>query len=431
MSEVDAKFQRPIIVVTGATSGVGYGICERLLSQLCSSTPPDINALQLDSTDTRTYTPLHNGLQFPCEALTLVLACIPLSDGEKTKERFLKSLDLRIQKMKRRKDYDGQAERFRENLCIEPIYCNLLDIKSIFRCTALIKQKFRYVSHLVLNAGINAVIGKDMLKFLKDYIQSPISAVTSPKYLIESYGEISPDGLGYVWQLNVFGHFVLYRALSQHMEVAPFPMSQVLWMSSLDAIAKEYDSRDWQLIKTVKPYEASKYEVDLLSATLDRIPRLGDEKQDGGPNLARIRHFTVHPGVVATQIGFRIEKSWIDRLFKLILFYLARYLGSPYHTINPFYAAIVATYLILVLQIILDIVVLRHYLGMEVRSSSAVPNPSPIKYSARKPRIWREHVTPERIDEWDSHEEEGRLLLDRFEGLYDEFHIKEGIFEDK
>lgn len=41
-----------------------------------------------------------------------------------------------------------------------------------------------------------------------------IAAVTTPKYFLQRVGDVSQDGLGLVWQCNVFGHYVLVRALT-------------------------------------------------------------------------------------------------------------------------------------------------------------------------------------------------------------------------
>ena len=38
-----------------------------------------------------------------------------------------------------------------------------------------------------------------------------VEAVTAPIYYRQEVGQLSQDALGWVWQCNVFGHYVLVR----------------------------------------------------------------------------------------------------------------------------------------------------------------------------------------------------------------------------
>jgi 3-keto steroid reductase len=38
-----------------------------------------------------------------------------------------------------------------------------------------------------------------------------VKAVTAPIYYMQEVGQLSQDGLGWVWHCNVFGHYVLVR----------------------------------------------------------------------------------------------------------------------------------------------------------------------------------------------------------------------------
>jgi 3-keto steroid reductase len=89
-------------------------------------------------------------------------------------------------------------------------------------------------------------------------------------------------------------------------------------MSSFEARGDVYDAEDWQLVDNAKPYEASKFEMDLIRAELSRR---------AGPS-APIRHFTVHPGVVNSSIDAQLS-SGVLIYVKQILYYLVR-LFSPY-----------------------------------------------------------------------------------------------------
>jgi 3-keto steroid reductase len=48
---------------------------------------------------------------------------------------------------------------------------------------------------------------------LKQLFSNPVMAITAPMYNKQLAGEISIDGLGWVWQCNVFGHYALVGCL--------------------------------------------------------------------------------------------------------------------------------------------------------------------------------------------------------------------------
>ena len=66
-----------------------------------------------------------------------------------------------------------------------------------------------YVSHLVCNAGIASFKSINWTRCISQLIRDPVGAVTKPDYYVQHVGEVSPDNLGWVWQSNVFSHFVL------------------------------------------------------------------------------------------------------------------------------------------------------------------------------------------------------------------------------
>lgn len=67
----------------------------------------------------------------PCTALTLILACRKQVDGEATRARLLKLLDLDFQRQRNDSAYDKNAEIFRENLQIDIATMDLSDANSV------------------------------------------------------------------------------------------------------------------------------------------------------------------------------------------------------------------------------------------------------------------------------------------------------------
>lgn len=43
------------------------------------------------------------------------------------------------------------------------------------------------------------------------FLESFVAGVTTPVYKLQRVGDLSDDGLGCIWQSNLFGHYVLVR----------------------------------------------------------------------------------------------------------------------------------------------------------------------------------------------------------------------------
>lgn len=96
------------------SSGVGFGICQRLLNNLSQKFPPDAEPqfkslfpgkAPQDTAPTESY-----------DGLTLILACRSEKKALDAKRTLLRRLDRRIALEKKKPGYDGHAERFRANL---------------------------------------------------------------------------------------------------------------------------------------------------------------------------------------------------------------------------------------------------------------------------------------------------------------------------
>lgn len=73
--------------------------------------------------------------------------------------------------------------------------------------------RYPYISHLILNAGVAAWSHIDFpLFFYLLATAGPIDVVEIPTWSAQKSGVMSSDNLGWVWQSNVFGHYVLVRS---------------------------------------------------------------------------------------------------------------------------------------------------------------------------------------------------------------------------
>ncbi|KAG6877859.1 hypothetical protein C0993_003065 [Termitomyces sp. T159_Od127] len=117
---------RPIVVVTGANGGVGFGICQRLLFQLCHAVPVD----SLPQGFTFNY---DVSTAEPYDGLTIVMACRSVKRAEAARTKLLRLLDSYIHQLQKRPDYDGHALSFRKNLIIDIVSLDLAMINTVFK----------------------------------------------------------------------------------------------------------------------------------------------------------------------------------------------------------------------------------------------------------------------------------------------------------
>lgn len=325
----------PVIVVTGANSGVGLGICQRLLVQLISKSPTDAQPhydfhIQKTTTDDASF-----------DGLTLILACRSRQRGEAARDNLYQFADEQVRHLKMLPGYDGHAETVRKHLTVVVHTIDLSRIQTVFRFADEVIKTYPYVSHLICNAGVASFVSINWLLAIKQLAADWVEAVTAPIFYTQEVGQVSQDGLGWVWQCNVFGHYALFRALESHL--AKYQTStgaRVIWMSSHESSPIYYDPTDWQLIKSAHSYESSKFQMDLIAYQLDQA-----SLQDSG--RLPTRHLIVLPGVAGTNIANVLLGAFTSTCM-FLAFYLARFLGSPYHPITAFKAAISAVHLCLV-----------------------------------------------------------------------------------
>ncbi|KAI6122840.1 hypothetical protein EV401DRAFT_1950221 [Pisolithus croceorrhizus] len=303
---------RPIIIVTGANSGIGFGICHRLLVQLSSN----------HCEDARPKYPFHDfsssaEFQVPCDGLTLILACRSRQRAEEAKSQLYQLLDKHISQLRKSPHYDGCADRFRQNLVIAVHLIDLASVRSVFDFADDVTQTYPYVSHLICNAGVICFMKIDWLLCLKQAAKDFMGAMTVPKFFTQSSGRVSADGLGWLWQCNVFGHYALFRALEPHLTKYKGSIgARVIWVSSHEATSEFYNPDDWQLINDNHSYQSSKYQVNLLALRLDR-----EATKHSVPGIPVVRHFSVLPGIVATSIASAMLGP-IMSVCMLITFYI-------------------------------------------------------------------------------------------------------------
>lgn len=202
------------------------------------------------------------------------------------------------------------------------------DMVSILAAAYELHNTHRCIDYVYLNAAQGVYEGIDWLGATVECCTNPIKGVTYPTYKIQKVGVTSTDGLGLVFQANVFGpYYFIHRLIDYNLfDLSPDP--RIVWISSVMSKPSYLSMDDLQLLRSNESYEGSKRLVDLIH--LATYKTLLKEH--------RIKQYLTHPGILTSFSFFRFLNP-ITYYGMLFLFYLARLLGSPWHNIHGWIAA--------------------------------------------------------------------------------------------
>ncbi|XP_016048150.1 3-keto-steroid reductase/17-beta-hydroxysteroid dehydrogenase 7 isoform X2 [Erinaceus europaeus] len=208
---------RKVVLVTGASSGLGLALCERLLEEN--------------------------------DELHLCLACRNMAKAEGVRAQLL-------------------ALHPRAEVTI--VQVDVSNVRSVLRACQELKQRYQRLDYIYLNAGImpNPQLNIKAL-FSGLFSRRVIHMFSTAEGLLTQEDKLTADGLQEVFETNVFGHFILIQELEALLCHGDSP-SQVIWTSSRNAKKSNFSLEDFQHSKGQEPYSSSKYAMDLLSVALNR-----------------------------------------------------------------------------------------------------------------------------------------------------------------
>ncbi|KAF9132016.1 hypothetical protein BGW39_000947 [Mortierella sp. 14UC] len=354
--------ERKVAIVTGANSGVGYAIVQRLAAE--SPIP-----------------------------LTIILAC-----RNKTRaQEALTSLQEHFDGLQQ-KHHSTSTSKKNQQQAPKPFYypelkIELVDVgsaSSVLAFNRRILEQHSRVDYLFCNAGILPSEGLMWGKILTDMIRAPMDLVTRSDVLMQPKQHLTEDGVGNVLACNVFGHYLMIKGLEDVLSKTEEDPGRVIWTGSLTAEKASFRIDDWQGMEAVQPYESSKWVTDLLAIRLNeqwagscsatdmdsvhsagagtgagatgdsssgsesssvqsgastptrRITRsasksaIASDNTDNNNQKKHIISLSTQPGVVASGIGGLA--SWIV-LLRIALHYAVRFFGERNQTISPFHGA--------------------------------------------------------------------------------------------
>lgn len=320
------------LLLTVPASGLGLGVCTRLIDDFLRT-------------------------KGPSESLTLIFTTRSARKGADT----LKTL---------RSHIDATARSSAERIHLRPENVELTDLLSVRTLAQkLLASDLPRLDAIILNAGIGGWTGLDWPLAIRTVLVDLRRATTWPTFKIGAVGVVTKPQLssgigeiiqepplGEVFCANVFGHYMLAHWLMPLFSACPSTSpAKIIWVSSVEASRRHYNPADHQGLQSSAAYEHTKRLTDYLALTEGQPAvqkHLASYVNPENPLSAHQRPrkssptlHTTQPGIVTTTI---INLYWIVQQAYLLAIYIARWLGSPWGTVNPYPAAISAVWLALV-----------------------------------------------------------------------------------
>ncbi|KAI1482112.1 hypothetical protein F4774DRAFT_417159 [Daldinia eschscholtzii] len=361
-----ASHEQFFVLLTGANSGVGLGIGQRIIDEFLASRSLSSHLILIPTT------------RSVSKSRDTILSL----------RAHLKKTAKNSQQLRSRAGHDYDPQTAISRVHILSIQVDLCDLRSIYSAAKQLVRgtvsdptgvvtgvKIPRLDAAIFNAGIGGWAGLDWCLFAKQFAQVgiaqsctfpifkkalPAATLDQRKLLGDSVSDLKtpPPELAEVFCANVFGHYVLAHELlpllsrSQPSE----PRGRVIWTSTIDAGHEHLNFDDFQAQKSRPPYESSKRITDLLCLTEDlpnvqKVSSAYFSSSATADKPIKPRFYLSHPGVVCTPL---FPLSWILYWAYYAAMYLARWLGSPWHPVEPYLGACAPTWLALADQDSLD-----------------------------------------------------------------------------
>ncbi|KAI1777098.1 hypothetical protein F4818DRAFT_336333 [Hypoxylon cercidicola] len=362
-----ANHEQYFVLLTGANSGVGLGIGQRIIDEFLTSRSLSSHLILIPTTR----------------------SVAKSRDTARTLRAHLEKTANTSEQLRARAGPDYTPQSAISRIHVLGIQLDLCNLRSIYQAahqlvhgevsdpTGLIGDvRIPRIDAAIFNAGIGGWSGLDWLGFAKQFFQVGLvqcttfpsfkkalpAAVLDQQKLLGDSGssdlKSEPPELAEVFCANIFGHYVLAHELLPLLSRSSpdEPQGRIIWTSTIDAGTEHLRFDDFQARRYSPPYESSKRITDLLSLTVD-LPSV--KKMSGrffaSPSAAdkpiKPRFYLSHPGVVCSPLfplnWFLFWAYWYAML-------LARWCGSSWHPVKAYLGACASVWLALADQETLD-----------------------------------------------------------------------------
>ncbi|KAI4274062.1 MAG: hypothetical protein LQ337_004213 [Flavoplaca oasis] len=324
------------VLVTGANGGLGYAICCRLIDEF-TLTRPSSHSMRL---------------------------IITTRDKTKGHDTIAKLKDHIFRTRKHHKVHEKTP--LVPKIYLQSEQVNLCQLRSVQTLVNKLNRSLPELDTVILNAGHGGFTGVDWPLAIWTLLTNFRQAITFPTFKLGSVGDLTAPQisetsasrpkstqLGQVFCSNVFGHYMLVHGIAPLLSNSSATPGRVIWISSHEAYGSTFSIDDIQGLSSPVAYESSKRLTDILALT-SRLPntqRWVDGFLPPPSNHRPPRQYVAHPGVCATNI---MPIYWILTYAMTAAFYLARWIGSPWHTVTPYKGACAPVWLALASQQELD-----------------------------------------------------------------------------
>ncbi|KAI5841477.1 hypothetical protein DFP73DRAFT_633267 [Morchella snyderi] len=304
-------------LLTGSNSGLGLSIAHRILDEFMTTHPPT-----------------HH--------LTLILTTRSASKGAATLTTLTKHL------------VHNLPPTATSRITLTHYQVDLTNLLSVTALAAALTRSYTKLDFVFLNAGMGAFTGIDWLSACISIPTNWVHAVTCPTFKLQATGWTTKQPpplegeLGSVFCANVFGHYYLTAELMPLLRRGGGGAGgggRIIWTSSIEAYPYTFSPADIQAIKATHSYESTRRLTDVLALTA-ALPATAPytDRFFGGSGGRRPKTYLTHPGVCATAIvPLNVVLWWC----MVAAFYVARWLGSPWHTISSYSGARASVWLAL------------------------------------------------------------------------------------
>ncbi|KAK5191980.1 3-keto-steroid reductase [Exophiala xenobiotica] len=379
--------QDQYVLVTGANSGLGLGICCRLVDEYLASA---------DGHGT----------------LTIIYTTRSQRKGAET----LSSLEKHLARPRHGSHHKKSDRRVRfnpENVELT----SLLSVRALSR--KLLDSDIPHLDAIVLNAGIGGWSGLNWPLTIYNVLTGIRQATTWPTFKLGVVGLVTRTQfpphtkaaqeepvLGEVFCANTFGHYMLVHWLMPLIRACPSGSpGKIVWVSSIEASAHHYNPDDHQGLRSSAAYEHTKRLTDLMALTAVSQPATAASVREyitPSPSLesaaltrrtqrSEPSFLVAHPGICTTTI---ISLYWIVHQCYRLGIYLARWCGSPWANVTSYLGAASVTWLVLASQSEINA-------KAAAATAAAADSPGgPCKWGSACDRLGRSSVRVSDVEGW-------------------------------